>query len=165
MGIIDELIPLTAFEAIGIIATDIGIACMLLAVNLWTFLPILIIIVLILAMRYIYISCARRIKICEGLLKSFVFTLLSSSLDGLTSIRAFKTQKRFESRFDAHQNDHSSAWFFCMATVRWLLFCMDVCSVVFVGGVTLTMLLMIDSFNPATVSLSFEVCQREAQPL
>ena len=103
--------------------------------------------------RYVYISCARRIKICEGLLKSFVFTILSTSLDGLTSIKAFKKQKQFEKRFDAHQNDHSSAWFFYIATGRWLLFYMDLSSIVFIGGVTGAMLLMIDNFNSATVGL------------
>ena len=153
VGICDDLIPLTAFDAFGIIATDLGIAVMLLLINPFTILPIIVLMSLILTIRYIYISCARRIKICEGLLKSFVFTILSSSLDGLTSIRAFKTQKRFETRFDAHQNDHSSAWFFYIATGRWLLFYMDLASIVFIGGVTFAMLLMIDSFNSATVGL------------
>ena len=77
----------------------------------------------------------------------------STSLYGLTTIRAFKVQKRFENRFDTQQNDHSAAWFFYIASGRWLLFYMDLCSVVFVGGVTFSMIFLIDHFNSATIGL------------
>lgn len=126
---------------------------MLLLVNIWTFIPIVVLAVLIFLIRNFYIDLARKIKIIEGVTKSPVFTQLSTSLFGITTIRAFKVQKRFESRFDAYQNDHSAAWFYYIATGRWLLFYMDLCSIIFVGGVTFSMLFSIDYFNSATIGL------------
>lgn len=91
-------------------------------------------------------------------MKSPVFTQLSTSLYGLTTIRAFNVQKRFETRFDAFQNDHSAAWFFYIASGRWLLFYMDLSSCIFVGGITFSMIFLIDQFNSATIGLM--ICKK-----
>lgn len=48
----------------------------------------------------IYVSTAR----------SPVFSHLSSSLQGLCTIRAFKAEERFQQAFDAHQDLHSGPW-------------------------------------------------------
>lgn len=126
---------------------------MLLLVNVYTIIAIIILSILILLIRSLYIDLARKIKIIEGINKSPVFTQLSTSLYGLTTIRAFRVEKRFENRFDCYANDHSSAWFFYISTGRWLLFYMDLSSVVFIGGVTFSMILLIDTFNSATIGL------------
>ena len=55
--------------------------------------------------------CARSVKRLEGVTKSPVFTQLSSSLNGLTSIRAFKAEEMMTNEFDHHQDVHSSAFF------------------------------------------------------
>lgn len=54
VGIVDDLIPLTAFDAFGIIATDTGIAVMLLSINPWTILPIIALMTLILGIRLVF---------------------------------------------------------------------------------------------------------------
>ena len=55
--------------------------------------------------------CARSVKRLEGVTKSPIFSQLSSTLNGLTSIRAFKAEDMMTNEFDYHQDIHSSAFF------------------------------------------------------
>ena len=55
--------------------------------------------------------CARSVKRLEGITKSPIFSQLSSTLNGLTSIRAFKAEQMMINEFDYHQDIHSSAFF------------------------------------------------------
>jgi len=52
--------------------------------------------------------------------KSPVFAHLSSSLHGLSTIRAYQAQTQFEQMFDAVQNIHSSTNFTQIVANRWL---------------------------------------------
>jgi ATP-binding cassette subfamily C (CFTR/MRP) protein 4 len=152
-GIIDEILPATSYDAIGIIWTDIGIMIMLGLVNPWLLIPFVILAILILFIRQLYVQTARQIKMLEGVARTPVFSQLSSSLHGLATIRAFNAQKRFEHRFDLLQNDHTSGWFFYFATARWFLFYMDMTSIVFVGSITAVTLYFVDSTNGSLVGL------------
>jgi ATP-binding cassette subfamily C (CFTR/MRP) protein 4 len=152
-GIIDEILPSTSYDAIGIICTDIGIMVMLALVNPWLLVPFVALAIMILFIRQIYVRTARQIKMLEGVARSPVFSQLSASLHGLATIRAFNAQKRFEHRFDLLQNDHTSGWFFYVTTARWFLFWMDMTSVVFVAGITAVTLLFVDSSNGSLVGL------------
>ena len=62
------------------------------------------------------VQISHDINIREGLLtvllpaaRSPVFSHLSSSLQGLWTIRAFRAEQRFQNDFDAHQDLHSGA--------------------------------------------------------
>ena len=51
--------------------------------------------------------------------KSPVFSQLTSSLNGLTTIRAFKAEDMLTQEFDHIQDVHSSAWYAYLGTTRW----------------------------------------------
>ena len=55
--------------------------------------------------------CSRSVKRLEGITKSPIFSQLSSSLIGLSSIRAFKAEDMMINEFDHHQDIHTSAFF------------------------------------------------------
>ena len=55
--------------------------------------------------------CKRSVKRLEGVTKSKVFSQLSSSLSGLTTIRALKAEDIMIEEFDHYQDIHSSAYF------------------------------------------------------
>ena len=61
--------------------------------------------------RRFYLKTSRSVKRLEGVTKSPVFSTLSSSLNGVTSIRAFKAEEMMTNEFDHHQDVHSSAFF------------------------------------------------------
>lgn len=49
------------------------------------------------------------------LAKSPVFSHLSSSLDGITTIRALKAETILSEEFDKHQDIHTASWFLTIA--------------------------------------------------
>ena len=105
-------------------------------------LPSILVFILFFLLRRFYLQTSRNVKRLEGVLKSPVFSQLSSSLNGLTSIRAFKAQNMMVDEFDYHQDIHSSAWFAHIATSRWLAVYLDWIVVLYLGCCVLSFLLM-----------------------
>ncbi|KAL0614679.1 Multidrug resistance-associated protein 4 [Plecturocebus cupreus] len=64
--------------------------------------------------------------------RSPVFSHLSSSLQGLWTIRAYKAEERCQELFDAHQDLHSEAWFLFLTTSRWFAVRLDAICAMFV---------------------------------
>lgn len=48
--------------------------------------------------------------------KSPVFTHLGATLNGLSTVRAFKAEKILQKEFDNHQDTHSACWYMFLAT-------------------------------------------------
>ena len=67
--------------------------------------------------------------------RSPVFSHLSATLTGLTTVRAFKAQRRFTDDFDRYQDNHTKAWFLVLATARWFGVQLDIFNVLFITGV------------------------------
>ena len=105
-------------------------------------IPTLIVGVVFFLLRRFYLQTSRAVKRLEGVTKSPVFSHLSSSLNGLTSIRAFKAQKMMINEFDYHQDIHSSAWFSHLATSRWFGVYLDWIVVLYLACCVLSFLLM-----------------------
>lgn len=110
-------------------------------------------------LRNFYLATSRSVKRLEGVSKFFniniysffifffparspVFAHLNASLQGLTTIRAFKAQKILEKEFDNHQDLHSSAWYLFIATSRAFGFWLDLVCIVYIAIVTLSFLVL-----------------------
>ena len=65
-----------------------------------------------------------------------IFTHLSSTVTGLTTIRAHKSQDVFQRLFDEAQNVNSSAYFMFIASSHWFGFYVDWICVIFVSSTT-----------------------------
>ena len=50
--------------------------------------------------------------------RSPVFSHVSTTITGLTTVRAFGAQQLFEKQFDRYQNDNSAAFFMFTCTVQ-----------------------------------------------
>jgi hypothetical protein len=61
--------------------------------------------------RTFYVATSRDIKREEALSRSPLFTSFSSTLKGLSTIRAYKCQERYQSAFLRKQDDNGSWWF------------------------------------------------------
>ncbi|XP_054442451.1 ATP-binding cassette sub-family C member 4 isoform X2 [Pteronotus mesoamericanus] len=86
--------------------------------------------------------------------RSPVFSHLSSSLQGLWTIRAYKTEERFQELFDAHQDLHSEAWFLFLTTSRWFAVRLDAICAIFVTVVTFGSLLLAKTLDAGQVGLT-----------
>ncbi|XP_023222835.1 multidrug resistance-associated protein 4-like [Centruroides sculpturatus] len=89
------------------------------------FCPYLLILTAVLSISFyslwtIYTRVVKSIKQMEGKSRSPVFSHLSVSLYGLTTIRAFKAESKFKSSFNEYQDKHTATWFVYVALSRWV---------------------------------------------
>ncbi|XP_067134904.1 ATP-binding cassette sub-family C member 4-like [Centruroides vittatus] len=116
----DAVIPLFAYILIRGHCNLIGM-CVLQAI-LCPYLLILIAVLLLIfyALWTIFSRVLKSVKHLEGKLRSPVFSHLSVSLYGLTTIRAFNAESKFKSIFNKYQDKHTATWFLYVALNRWL---------------------------------------------
>lgn len=126
----------------------------------WILIPTVAIFTLFYLMRVGYLETSRDLKRIESvskyssemlvtvinnkyfllLARSPIYTHLSASLHGLTTIRAFQAQKVLKNEFDNHQNSHSAAFFMFLAASRTFGFWLDLICVFYVALVVVFLL-------------------------
>ena len=111
IGSIDETIPRTIFDVLQTVASIICVIVIIVFVSPYVVIPTIFVGIISYILRRFYLKTSRSVKRLEGVTKSPVFSMLSSSLNGLTSIRAFKAEDMMMNEFDHHQDIHSSAFF------------------------------------------------------
>lgn len=132
----------------------LGVIIVAAAVIPWILIPVVPLLVVFLFLRRYFLQTSRDIKRLESTTRSPVFSHLSSSLQGLWTIRAFKAQQRFQQAFDAHQDLHSEAWFLFLTTSRWFALRLDgICSI-FVTITTFGCLFLRDDLKAGAVGLA-----------
>ncbi|GFT55310.1 hypothetical protein NPIL_228742 [Nephila pilipes] len=139
VGVIDETMPMAALDAVIIFCTLFGIICVVAIVEPLLLVPTFIISVAFIFIRRFYLPTARDVKRYEGITRSPVFSHLSTSLYGLTTIRAFKVQHPFELSFDHYQDKHTATWFMFISVTRWFGIVLDWLCVIYISCVTITM--------------------------
>lgn len=84
---------------------------MVISLKPWLLVPFAVLMILVLLFRNLYLRTAKYIRMLEGVAKSPVIQHIGSTLNGLSTIRAFKQSERFNENFNIYQNDHCSAYF------------------------------------------------------
>lgn len=100
-----------------------------------------------------YVLFFRQIGFIEGQSKGPVVHHLTSSINGISTIKCFRSQERFIRKFDMYQNDYSSALFSLITSRRWLVYMMDSIQVIFLAGVFLFLGTAASSIDPTTMGL------------
>lgn len=154
MGIVDDLLPPTAFDTIEIFINVLGILLTVGIIYPMNVLPAIVLCGTVAIIRLLYIRTVRSIKSIEGITRSPVFSHLAASLNGLATIRAFGVEPEFERKFDQYQDIHSSAWFLFVAASRWLGCSLDWISLGYIGVVTLVMTLTVGSTTGSQIGLA-----------
>ncbi|KAI1287364.1 ATP-binding cassette sub-family C member 4 [Halotydeus destructor] len=125
LGIIDESLPATGFDLNLTLFQSIGIAVIISMVNPWLIIPACLIVIIAAQFRSFYIKTARDIKRYEGLTRSPIYSHVSNTVIGLTTIRASGSEKSFKEKFLGHLNDHSGTWYLYISASRTLGISMD----------------------------------------
>lgn len=115
----------------------IAIFIVAMVANPWVVIPGLCTLVSLVLFRQYFVVPSRNIKRLEALGKNYFFILytfynllnalarsplyshISASLQGLTTIRAFGKESSFLDQFHHYQNEHSKGWYLYVATSRW----------------------------------------------
>ncbi|XP_077200008.1 ATP-binding cassette sub-family C member 4 [Paroedura picta] len=154
IGHLDDLLPLTFLDFIQVLFQICGVVGVAVVVIPWILIPLVPLLILFIFLRRYFLDTSRDIKRLESTTRSPVFSHLSSSLQGLWTIRAFKAEQRFQELFDAHQDLHSEAWFLFLTTSRWFAVRLDAICAVFVVAVAFGCLLLAQTLNAGQVGLA-----------
>ncbi|CAF3792548.1 unnamed protein product [Rotaria sordida] len=119
---IDELLPLTLVDSIQYLVLTIGSVVIIGTINPWVLLILVPLTPIFWWLRRFYIRSSRQLKRLESVTRSPIYALFSSSLDGLTSIRAFQVQDDFMNMFMERIDTNSRAYFALLAAARWFSF-------------------------------------------
>uniref|UniRef100_A0A669ETJ2 Multidrug resistance-associated protein 4 n=1 Tax=Oreochromis niloticus TaxID=8128 RepID=A0A669ETJ2_ORENI len=153
IGYLDSLLPWTFVDFIQVFLQVIGVIAVAAVIIPWILIPVVPLLVVFLFLRCYFLQTSRDIKRLESTTRSPVFSHLSSSLQGLSTIRAFKVQQRFQQTFDEHQH-LMKAWFLFLTTSRWFAVRLDgICSV-FVTITAFGCLYLRDGLEPGAVGLA-----------
>lgn len=144
MGQVDEILPSVMIDVIQIFLQLFGIVVVVAIVNVYFLLPTVVMGVIFYFLRIFYLRTSRNLKRMEAITRSPIYSHLSASLNGLSTIRAFHAQKILIREFDNHQDLHSSAFFMFIGTSRAFGFWLDCFCVLYIGIVTLSFFLMGD---------------------
>ncbi|GAB1599294.1 multidrug resistance-associated protein 4-like isoform X1 [Argonauta hians] len=154
MGLIDDLLPTSIMDFLQCFFLTLSVIFVTGASNPYVFIPAFIILVLFVFLRQYYIQTSRSLKRLETTYRSPVFSHISSSFEGLNTIRAFRSQDQFLTDFDDFQDVHTEAWFLFLATSRWLSIRLDLLCCFFIFAVVFASIPLSDKLDAGIVGLS-----------
>ncbi|KAG0047342.1 hypothetical protein BGZ83_007579 [Gryganskiella cystojenkinii] len=150
----DELLPYTFFDATQIVFMLFGSIVVVCIVNAWIVISIPFLIGGFIGLRAVYIRTSRQVKRIDSQTRSPIYSQLSETLDGLTSVRAFGAGDRFMGRFVEAQEANGRAFFSYLICARWLGFRLDALSALFLGITAIACVAVRDSQEAALVGLA-----------
>ncbi|XP_031216906.1 multidrug resistance-associated protein 4 [Mastomys coucha] len=154
VGHMDDLLPLTFLDFIQTLLLVVSVIAVAAAVIPWIIIPLVPLSIIFLVLRRYFLETSRDVKRLESTTRSPVFSHLSSSLQGLWTIRAYKAEERCQELFDAHQDLHSEAWFLFLTTSRWFAVRLDAICAIFVIVVAFGSLVLAKTLDAGQVGLA-----------
>ncbi|KAG0357497.1 hypothetical protein BGZ54_000320, partial [Gamsiella multidivaricata] len=150
----DELLPYVFFDTIQIGFMLLGSVVTVCVVNPWIVIAIPFILTGFVALRVLYIRSSRQVKRIDSQSRSPIYSHLSETLDGLSSVRAFGVSGMFMDKHIRTQEDNGRAFFTYLAMARWLGYRLDAVSALFLGITAIACVAARDSQEAARVGLA-----------
>ncbi|XP_050516933.1 probable multidrug resistance-associated protein lethal(2)03659 [Diabrotica virgifera virgifera] len=140
IGALDEVLPMTFMDTVQI-GLEVAAICFVIgSLTYWIMIPTICIGILFYVMRVIFLETSRDVKRVESVTRSPIYTHLTASLQGLTTIRAFKAEDILKTEFDKYQNTHSAAFFMYLGANRTFGFWLDFICVIYIALVILSLI-------------------------
>uniref|UniRef100_A0A8C7QTM5 Multidrug resistance-associated protein 4 n=1 Tax=Oncorhynchus mykiss TaxID=8022 RepID=A0A8C7QTM5_ONCMY len=153
IGQLDSMLPNTFVDFSQSILQNIGVVVVAAAVMPWILIPVVPLLIIFLFLRRYFLQTSRDVKRLESTTQSPVFSHLSSSLQGLWTIRAFRAEERFQNTFDTYQDLHTESWFLFLVTSRWFALRLDGICAAFVTVTAFGCLFLRDGLEAGAVGL------------
>ena len=151
IGIVDDELWGTFYDFLVIIINNLAIAIVMGIANPWLLLPFSVFVVTVVSYRVFYIHTARVLQTLEGVCKSPIIQHLASTLNGLSTVRAFKSEGEFIKKFNRVQNDHTSVVFTTGTAQRWFINFLENIQILFVGSLLLVLVLFAEHFSGSLI--------------
>ncbi|KAJ3322905.1 Multidrug resistance-associated protein 4 [Boothiomyces sp. JEL0866] len=128
LNLMDENLPQTFFDFCQCIFASLSIFIVASVVMPYVMILLPFIAVFFYYLRKYYITTSRQVKRIEATTRSPVYSSFSTTLEGLSVIRAFSAEERFKSMFFHDQNTNTRMFFTYLSTGRWLGLRLDLSS-------------------------------------
>ena len=157
--VIDELLPMTLFDASQCLLMTLGSLVVIGIVNPWVLVILIPLLPAFWWVRRFYLRSSRQIKRLESVTRSPVYALFSSSLNGgLPTIRAFNVQEDFVELFLNRVDTNSRAFFILIAAVRWFGLRLDLMTSILSLITSILTIALRDRIDPSSAALSLMYC-------
>ncbi|XP_014467785.1 PREDICTED: multidrug resistance-associated protein 4-like [Dinoponera quadriceps] len=135
VGTMDELLPKIMLEALQLTVVMGGILVMEIIINYWMLIAIAILGIIFLLVTKVCLRTAQNTKRLEAVTKSPLFSHVSSTLNGLPTIRSSGSgiELMMQKQFDSLQDYHSGAWYLVLAIAAIFGLVLDLVTCVFVA--------------------------------
>nr|CAH7746327.1 unnamed protein product [Callosobruchus chinensis] len=141
LGTVDEYLASVILDVVEIAFTFGGVTILTTIVDPWLLLPSGLLAILIYFLRIVYIKTSRSVKRVEAITKSPVFSHVTATFYGISTIRAFHAENMLIKEFDDLQDKHSSAWFLFLSSSRCFGLWLDIICALFVGAAVYILLI------------------------
>ncbi|EDW59850.1 probable multidrug resistance-associated protein lethal(2)03659 [Drosophila virilis] len=118
LGQLDEVLPTIMLDVVQIFLLLAGVLVVICITNPYYLLLTFVLGIIFYYIREFYLKTSRDVKRLEAVARSPIYSHLSTSLNGLTTIRALGAQKALIAEFDNLQDLHSSGYYTFLSTSR-----------------------------------------------
>jgi len=159
IGSLDDGLPQMLAEFMQTSLLVLGVLFLVCYVNFYVVISLLPILVVFYYYRKYYMRSSQQLKRIESITRSPVFSILSSSIDGLVTIRATPglaavLHQRFSRALATNVRTYNT-W---MVVTRWLSTRLDFLSAVFIICTSFIAMLTIAHTDPAAMGLALSYC-------
>lgn len=127
------------------LATIIGVIILCIIYLPWFAIAVPFLVCAFMFFASLYSASTREIKRLEAVQRSVVYNNFNETLNGMSTIKAFKAEGRFVERNDYLLNRMNEAYFLSIATQRWLCVHLDTIAAVF--ALIISLLCVTNQFN------------------
>ncbi|CAH1738396.1 unnamed protein product, partial [Aphis gossypii] len=154
IGSIDEKLPFSLSNCIQVLLVTIGNITVVGIVNPYLILPSIVLVIFFFKIKKYFMKTIQNITRLEGVARSPIYTHVTSSLQGLATIRAFNVEETLIQEFTIHQDLHSSAWYLFLALSRAFGFWLNIGGMIYISIVIFFLILLSDDTNKRYVGLT-----------
>mmetsp|Transcript_30166 Transcript_30166/g.39742 ORF Transcript_30166/g.39742 Transcript_30166/m.39742 type:complete len:1367 (-) Transcript_30166:180-4280(-) len=147
LGLMDDLLAYTIYDFLQCFFIVAGSVLFVCFVNPWIFLIFPLLVGLFIVIRNFSQQSSRELKRLEAVSRSPIYSLISETLDGITTIRAFGQQPRFMEDFFKKMDCNSRSYFLWLAVCRWLGYWLDMLVVLMIGGTAFISVVINETFS------------------
>ncbi|XP_019856381.1 PREDICTED: multidrug resistance-associated protein 4-like isoform X2 [Amphimedon queenslandica] len=133
---------------------NVGLFLISVVANYYLIILVVIILVAFIGIRWYYLKTARDIKRLEAIARSPIYSHLSLTLQGLSTIRSYSMESIMIEKLHQYQNQHTQSWYLFIVTARWFSTRLDFLIALFLATFVLTSVGLSQVLDPALLSLT-----------